>query len=349
MDTSSTPPPLPSEIPPPASADKKRPGVLLIAATVLVGLIALALGIVVSGLGPRGADPAYRLGHVIGGMVVFPLVIIALFSIGRRFRNSRSQTIILLVVWLLGSIGHLSNIAKLAGGSGPSQRESAQAFVDMERKIRDLQRQAATASISERMQLARQSRQAMEDALPKLAPKDRAGLLVAIRLVNPIIEDGGAFAQELSAFQESPEWNFSTAASQEDIRGRISRIDRLAATSIALHQRMTTLETDATRLLKDEPLDPQMKAGMLKGIKDSADRKFAMLATIQRTQQRSFEKYKEALQLLHAQWGHWQGKDGVVIWDTQANLDEFNKIVTAMQALDGEITALQKRFYLEQQ
>jgi len=53
--------------------------------------------------------------------------------------------------------------------------------------------------------------------------------------------------------------------------------------------------------------------------------------------------------LLHAQWAHWQGKDGVVIWDTQAHLDEFNEIVGAMQSIDGEIATLQKRFYLEQQ
>ncbi len=209
--------------------------------------------------------------------MIVPLLVIALFSIGRRFRNARSQTAILLVVWLLGIVGNLSNLAKLSGESRAKQQESAQAIAEMERQIRDLQRQAATSSMEERIRLAQQARQTMEDTLPKLTSQDRAGLLVSLKIVNPIIEDGSAFAQELVAFQQSPEWDFSTATSQEEIRTRIARIDKLAATCIALHQRITTIETDATRLLKEEPLDPQMKAGLLDGIRESADRKFAIL------------------------------------------------------------------------
>ncbi len=349
METPPTPPPLPPELPPSATTGTKRPGGILIGATVLVGLGALALAILASGLGASATSLSYRLGNIIGGMVFFPLIVIALFSIGRRFRNARSHTIILLVVWLLGIFGNFGRLAERAGESLRQRRESAQAMAEMEQKIRELQRRAVSASATERLQLGQQARQALEEALPKLAPDDRAAMLVAIRIVNPIIEEGGAFAEELAAFQQSPEWSLATATTQEEIRARIAKLDKLTAKSVALHQRITTLEADATRILKDEPLDPQMKAGLIKGIKGSSARKFTILAAVQSTQQRSFRAYKEALQLLHDQWGHWRGKDGVVVWDTQANLDEFNKIVTAMQASDREIAALQKRYYAEQQ
>ena len=112
---------------------------------------------------------------------------------------------------------------------------------------------------------------------------------------------------------------------------------------------MTLLESDATLILKDEPIDPEIKAAMIEGLKKSAALKFGTFDAIQNTQQRCFEKRKEALQLLLAHWGHWRGKDGAVIWDTQARLDEFTKTVSAIQSLENERAALERQFNREQQ
>lgn len=78
------------------------------AIVVVTGLTQLVLSIVAPS---PVADPAERLGMVVGQLVVWPLIIVGLFSIGKRFRTTRTRTTILLVIWGLGILGSLGNIA----------------------------------------------------------------------------------------------------------------------------------------------------------------------------------------------------------------------------------------------
>jgi hypothetical protein len=313
----------------------------------LVGLLQLTLSIFASGVNAGDQSPGYRTGYILGGAVLAPLLVIALFSIGRRFRNLRSYFTILLVLWGLGCLGSISSFSDNVRKRQEAQADQ-QAMAEMEQKILALQRQAATATGSERIQLAQQARQAMEDALPKLSAENRAGLLVGLKLVNPIIEDGSAYLQELTAFQQSPEWDLSTARTQEEIRARIAKIDRLAAGGAAMHQRIANLDVEAARLLQGEKIDARTKAGILRGVREAAERKLRPISAIRQTQQKSFDKYKEALKLLHARWGHWNTKEGVIVWDDQAGLTEFNAIIAAFDAIQAEQIALQKKYFLEQ-
>lgn len=52
--------------------------------------------------------------------------------------------------------------------------------------------------------------------------------------------------------------------------------------------------------------------------------------------------------LMHARWGHWSTKNGVIVWDDQAGLTEFNAIIAAFDAIQAEQVAQQKKFFLEQ-
>lgn len=77
-----------------------------------VGVVQIALSLFVPApAGSNIASISYRIGTVIGGTAVWPLIFIGLFSIGRRFRTPRSRAIILLSVWGFAILGHLGNIS----------------------------------------------------------------------------------------------------------------------------------------------------------------------------------------------------------------------------------------------
>jgi membrane protease YdiL (CAAX protease family) len=87
-----------------ATSDAPPPSSILIAAVVVVGLVQVVLSLFAPM--PHGGEPGipYRFGMVVGSMVVWPAIVIALFSIGRRFRTARTRAIILLIVWGLSCL-----------------------------------------------------------------------------------------------------------------------------------------------------------------------------------------------------------------------------------------------------
>jgi membrane protease YdiL (CAAX protease family) len=119
----SLPPPLPEEATPEAPALSWP----LAVAAAAAGLIALGLNIAASGTGRGEYDMPYRIGSIVGGTFVTPLICVGLFSIGGKFRNARAQATIVLVVWSLTIMGGLGNLLtrKKAGHSNPDERRNA--------------------------------------------------------------------------------------------------------------------------------------------------------------------------------------------------------------------------------
>ena len=105
------PPLLPA--PAPAPVTTPRLTTPWIIALVVVGLLQLFLGFRVPYAGPLAGDAAFRIGTVIGGTAFWPLVVIGLFSIGRRFRNGPARAKLLLFAWCFCIVGHLGNIGKV--------------------------------------------------------------------------------------------------------------------------------------------------------------------------------------------------------------------------------------------
>jgi uncharacterized protein len=108
---------------PPAAPMVQKPAklsALLISAVILVGALQLLLSIPASSryaaASSRYADTdlAQRIGFVTGGVVVWPLIFIGLFSLSRRWRTPRTRAIIALVLWSFLTLSHLGNLAKRA-------------------------------------------------------------------------------------------------------------------------------------------------------------------------------------------------------------------------------------------
>ncbi|HUR59540.1 MAG TPA: hypothetical protein VM029_17615, partial [Opitutaceae bacterium] len=95
-----------------------------IVALIIVGLLQLFLGFKVPYAGPLERETGYRIGTVIGGTVFWPLLVIGLFSIGRRFRNGPARARILVFTWCFCMLGHLGNIGKVRSMRPDSRRDA---------------------------------------------------------------------------------------------------------------------------------------------------------------------------------------------------------------------------------
>lgn len=96
----------PKPTPPPDPASNK-PGTLLLVGTACLVAFNMLIGFAV-GMADRH-DVSYALGSAVGP-VVFPTILATLFSIGKRFRNPRSRTQVVLwtsVLVLLSKIAVL--------------------------------------------------------------------------------------------------------------------------------------------------------------------------------------------------------------------------------------------------
>jgi membrane protease YdiL (CAAX protease family) len=107
-----------------ARPPKRVPPLLALAAGLMLVLV-VSVTLAASGRGPFAGNLAYRIGEVIGGAVIWPLIAVGLFSIGRRFRNNYSRVIILLVVWSLGLLGQLGELGTQRRQSEVAMRRPA--------------------------------------------------------------------------------------------------------------------------------------------------------------------------------------------------------------------------------
>lgn len=94
--------------PPPVAPE--RVSVLMRLALIASAVLLVWLSFIVSGQGRGALSVSYRIGSVIGAVLLWPAIILALFSIGRRFRTPRRRAIILLSVWGVCIMGQLGNV-----------------------------------------------------------------------------------------------------------------------------------------------------------------------------------------------------------------------------------------------
>lgn len=79
-----------------------------------IGVLQLGLAVVTSGKTGPTDNAGYRIGVVVGTAAIWPLLIIGLFALLRRFRTERARLLILCVVWGFFCLGHFGNLTKPA-------------------------------------------------------------------------------------------------------------------------------------------------------------------------------------------------------------------------------------------
>ena len=102
----------------------RLPG-LLLAAVILAGVISLGLSLVTSTFGRGASSASYRLGAIVGGTLLWPAIVLGMFSIGRRFRTGQARAVILLVIWGISILGQLGTLVGRAAPRLPGPERGA--------------------------------------------------------------------------------------------------------------------------------------------------------------------------------------------------------------------------------
>ena len=95
------------------STDQRKPGIILILFTVLLILLNALISFTIAA--DRAEGMAYIQGYLFSRVLLFPLLAVGLFQLGKRFRNARSRTKIFFwtsVVVLLSLLGNLASLSQ---------------------------------------------------------------------------------------------------------------------------------------------------------------------------------------------------------------------------------------------
>lgn len=109
----------PYEAPASVSEEEKgllspKPGPILIIITILLVAVNVFLCLIVVSM--QGMGGSYGVGYITGRVLFFPILIVALFQIGKGFRNGRSRTKVFMWVSVFVLLSLLGNILSAAQG-----------------------------------------------------------------------------------------------------------------------------------------------------------------------------------------------------------------------------------------
>ena len=335
------PPPRPPGTPaPPTIVPKSRPLWPLVIAAVPIGLVSVILSFLASG--NYSDNPARRLGYVMGGTIFLPLIVMALFAIGKRFRTTRSQLIILIAVWLLGWLSGFGNLSQSIRASHAARDNALVA--ELNARTADIRHRLLEAdSSSERAALQAELGQAYAEILPKFSPERQPTMRVTCLLVDPLIDEGQAYTRAVGEFFDSPASHFSNVATPEELDERRARVDALDMANQHLIDRYNRLEDDVERLLIEHQVDAVQRAAFLKGFRNSRARQNESVLRIRDLDTQVYALLRARIDLLHDEWGRWQVDDqGVLIWETEDLLDRYRAIQAAISELASEQIKLQQ-------
>lgn len=117
-----TPPqPPPSAVEMSPAAPEKRAGPWLIAGSVAAGLALGAAGFATKPVGDVAHPLAFQIGAAVGALVLWPGIILGIFSFWARFRTTRNRLLILLWVWGLMLLTTLANPQRFPKAARPAQ------------------------------------------------------------------------------------------------------------------------------------------------------------------------------------------------------------------------------------
>jgi hypothetical protein len=239
----------------------------------------------------------------------------------------------------------VTNFVRDRGPTRAEQRQDEAVMQEVKTQIATLQQQAiSSGDPTEAANLQRQMREALEQALPRLSPHGRAGLVVAIKIVNPLMAQSEDYMRQVGEFGNSEEALYHTAKSREDLKARVARIDELDAANLALLQRLENIMTEAEKILDGESIPRAQKRGLLAGFRESYEPKREVQLRIRNLDTLMFTEWRAALNLMHDTWGQWTARDdGRIDWKNPETEQKFMEHLVKIEGYAAEQGEVQRQ------
>jgi hypothetical protein len=335
------PPPVPTPVVPSSDSSSAKEPKWLYVALPLVGAIDVFLLIVVSmqrqgGRMEVGAqDFGYSLGYVVGGMLFLPLLVVALFSISKRFRNVRNGSLILFFMWVLTGLLNLMQLGTFPK-KGPSRHYSeANKVLELGKRMNESEDLNETAKMG-------------DEVLNMISNLGGAGELTKLKewvaFQKGFSEYNHASAQ---LFQSSEDWFSDAISSKEKIDARIGRLNELAGLNKQNEENYLQLMDKAAELRDKGSLSQRR---FFQGFTSSMERQRLLQQEVRQCEGGMLEALVGILTIYREEWGKWsEDEEGTVVFESEAATEKYNKHLKDILVFSEKQAAAQKTILEEGQ
>ncbi|HVU17876.1 MAG TPA: hypothetical protein VHD32_13200 [Candidatus Didemnitutus sp.] len=168
----------------------------------------------------------------------------------------------------------------------------------------------------------------IEDTLPKLSPKSRAGMTISLKMMQPLHDEVTAYVKLVDEFSSSDEARFTTIKDRAEIPPRVAHITRLSNANDNLTNKYRGLRDEAKALLDKSDISSSDKTGYLTAFDEGFGRTVGPTMAIRELDRKLYGEWTAALQLLDRSWGQWKVNDKQQIeWTDDGGRARFNEIM----------------------
>lgn len=233
----------------------------------------------------------------------------------------------------------------LATGAGSlragTDQEDQRTIDEMRGQVKALQQQmVGSTDPQQQLELQRQLGVLIDETLPRLSPKNRVMLSVALKIMQPMQEQGTAYIKLVADYSAAPENDFAAIKTQQEIRPFIARVQRIRTANLQLLDSIEAIPAAAKKVLDASELTAVERAGFEQGLLGGLERRMAPLRAIRNLDTRIYDLLIASLEQLERDWGKWE--PGALTWSDSKLQAEFEARQDEMAVLGERQTKAQE-------
>ncbi len=260
------------------------------------------------------------------GVSILPLIVCLFF---RKSRRLQVFTIGVVLMTVTSSAGQIL----LAVVGRPLMAQLQEITAEMEKKKRHQSRGVPTSGDPKSP--------SNDQELQNQLPSGNGGTSRATRALLVVMQEMASKTKDYEvAYAACPDFDETSITDLQGIATRRAAMAKVRITQVALLDYLEHFDEKCRAALMKEGLNESNQT------EEILDPRFRAHLDIQiklwRHQIKVTDAYLAELDFLEKIWGHWKAKDKEVIFDQQADLDNYNKIVATLNTESQAVEELQK-------
>lgn len=194
---------------------------------------------------------------------------------------------------------------------------------------------AADADMERVHALQTEMKTLLDQTLGQVGDQTRPALQIAMKILNPVMEDGMRYTQLVQSRVEARVFDYPSATTTEEIDRRLKSVDELIAFNADLAKRISGLEAEVEKTLKESKLSLRDRAAFLDGYRKSNGRRIGAQKAVRTLDANVYDEVRSVYALLKDQMGKWSVADGQVTFQDDAHAESYNKHLARIDELSA--------------
>lgn len=162
------------------------------------------------------------------------------------------------------------------------------------------------------------------DVSSKVSPKTRTALEVSLKVVNPLMDGVIIYTGAVQKYMEAGGFDYTSANTAEIIDRRLVQLSEVEELNAKLVKLANSFEADIEAVLKTSKYSDAEKAAFLKGFQSSIGSRMGAIRAVRNLDTRLYVEVRGVYGQLRDQLGKWSVKEGMLIFEDDAQADAYN-------------------------